>query len=790
MVDEKAITRFLHMLFEYAQPGGAFQIRGLNESTQDDTFMDPQWCGVPVEDHEIAQAAKWVAHHVERWGTHKRGSFILPATLKPESFEQRKAGEAMLATMGVVMVDLDTGDTDAGVQRATELCGRPTMVVRSGGVTKEGFPKRHLYWRLSEHTDDLVKATRIRLAIAQKVNGDVSFKRMTQIIRIPGSLHSKGTPTPVTIESFSPSCEYELDDLTENLGDLPSLDERIPAPKNPSAPGQGAMDFAGAAGTRSIKETLTEDVHAGGGDNHNRHGELTKVIGYHIRLVRMGALPYDEAKTAAREYMDLHVKPPYPQSKFDYEWDQLVKVDEQAHGGASLRAVAAQPPMSAMSEDAIHGADDLLKWSPTHWAMGDPPPRRFLVDGMVRAGQRHILAADGGVGKTFMSLELALACASYEAGQGTAWLGSDVTPHMEGGRVVVLTAEDDKEELHIRLRDLDPDGSRIRRAGERLVIVPMDDAGGMFPLVETDRNQNPRSSERWELMLAAMEGIGDVRLVVIDTLASALHGDENNSIVVQELWRAAARACSEIGAALVLTHHVRKPGAGGAPILNKEDMRSAIRGSGSILNSCRVALGVWHAHDWEERLDHLNVDPQPNTCYRMAVVKANCPEMLPGLKTLVRDEKGFLVDRSADDRLDQMASIQECQWLLVAIRQAAERGVPFTRHGKHGVFERRGELPPSLGSVGKHRLSRLADTLLNRSLVVRTGAGYLDTPNGAVACGHDVIHHEPWPKLNAPWADYVWDADREMVKFHPQKRRPGRRRKETSSNEQGQPDSK
>jgi putative DNA primase/helicase len=65
------------------------------------------------------------------------------------------------------------------------------MIVASGGVTRAGQDKLHVYWALSEPTDEIRKVAALRETIARKVGGDLSFKRPGQVIRVPGTIYGK-----------------------------------------------------------------------------------------------------------------------------------------------------------------------------------------------------------------------------------------------------------------------------------------------------------------------------------------------------------------------------------------------------------------------------------------------------------------------------------------------------------------------------------------------------------------------------------------------------------------------
>ncbi len=82
-----------------------------------------------------------------------------------------------------------------------------------------------------------------------------------------------------------------------------------------------------------------------------------------------------------------------------------------------------------------------------------------------------MLAAMGGVGKSFLALDLALQIAAGVAGleQPKAILGGRLAVD---GSAVILTAEDSYDAIHRRLNRIDPENRRMRRP-ERLMVVPL-----------------------------------------------------------------------------------------------------------------------------------------------------------------------------------------------------------------------------------------------------------------------------------------------------------------------------
>src|SRR3546814_5859894 len=52
------------------------------------------------------------------------------------------------------------------------------------------------------------------------------------------------------------------------------------------------------------------------------------------------------------------------------------------------------------------------------------------------------------------------------------WLGQEIRPEATGGTVILITAEDDADELAIRWNDIDPTGEMRQRAAGRLIAIP------------------------------------------------------------------------------------------------------------------------------------------------------------------------------------------------------------------------------------------------------------------------------------------------------------------------------
>src|SRR5690606_20977049 len=110
----------------------------------------------------------------------------------------------------------------------------------------------------------------------------------------------------------------------------------------------------------------------------------------------------------------------------------------------------------------------------------------------------------------------------------------------------------------------------------------------------------------------------------LDTLNSTLHGEENSATIINEYIRLLHPVCGKMGAALVLTHHIRKQNsqAGGVirPITTPEDMFNAIRGSSALPAAFRAVLGIWHSHDYSRRMKAMGLEPKAKALWRFGVL--------------------------------------------------------------------------------------------------------------------------------------------------------------------------
>lgn len=711
MDDLVSIQKHLKVLFGARQPvSGFINLRGIGEKGtanegvfREDVFID-------VKDGNLVNE---VARHVRRWSEYGHASFIVPALLSaPKGIAEN------VKSMCNLVIDLDAGDIQSKQEKLVNVIGYPTAVVYSGGSV-DGQKKRHLYWTLNDPESNIPSLVKLRHELALKGEGDMQFGlgvesnpfgRAHQPVRIAGSIHGKnGVKTPVTIDCPGNALTYGIDMFRSRLASIPSpvVIEDMFAPEKPTL-------------------ALTEKVYEGGDDEKNRWTQFSRVAGFYVSCIRKGEMTQDQALDNVLGWMDANMVPPWPKDRAVTEFKAILSRDLNEHG-----------PMPEPEKPIVAPGQGLEVWAAHRWSLGPKPERKFLVEKLILAGKHSLLVAEGGAGKTFLMLDLALKVATYDPYDPQYWCGQKIC---NGGTVVVMTTEDDKDELHIRLTDIDPDRRR-EQAGDKLIILPTINSGGSFPLVEKDvRTGEARPSKKWVEMMGLLRKLPDLALVVIDTLNSTLHGEENSATVTNEFVRAASQICGDLGAALILTHHIRKQND--EPIRNGEQMLANIRGSSALPSAFRAVLGIWHCSDYERRLTSMNMQARRGLLYKMAVVKANNPEMLDTEKTLLRQEYGLLKDVTEADAYSTVNIGERHAWLALAIQEAARNGHPYSIEGKNaksGLYKRRSELPPVLRQVGPAEFSHMVDDLLMRKAIRACAAKggkdkkWLDIPNGPIA---------------------------------------------------------
>ncbi|MGO7185306.1 AAA family ATPase [Rhizobium brockwellii] len=378
----------------------------------------------------------------------------------------------------------------------------------------------------------------------------------------------------------------------------------------------------------------------------------------------------------------------------------------------------------------------IFEWTVDRF-VGEAPAVEYLVDGVIPLGIPGMVSAAGDTGKSFALLELHRRVA----------FGSGIyAPPIFGGRVVsegvsvMITSEDDANEVHRRIAALDEKGDRFSSAGKRMIVVPLPSAGGARAFWKEDRRLGLIETDDFKRICDQLHSIEGLRLVTFDPLASFAHVALNEDPTAgQFVCSSLARLATETGATILTAHHMRKSKA---PIETLADAREAIRGSTALVDGLRLAYAMWPADEARAKrtCKSLGIHYQPNRIVLGGVVKANGAARRI-MSTYARNESGLLIDKTSGLGTSAPAQDDLRTALVIAIEAAANAGAPFTKTGASGLFEMRERLPEELRRIAKGRLDALAAEALERGEIVRSAAKgektakWLDVPGGLFAIG-------------------------------------------------------
>lgn len=310
-IDFEVINTYCEVLFGYLD--GYVPLRLIGEKGTSNSKVRPEF-------HPPTFLADKIARIAPQAVARQEAVYVVPCTVA----QPGRAKEQDIVATGVLVIDIDKGDTDAKRDHLIRYLGTPTMIVASGGITDEGNTKLHLYWRLSEAAEgaDLKLAVHLRSLMASKVGGDDSFGTVTQPIRVAGTIHGKhGVLASVRLLSHV-QVEYHLADLAAAVEAMP-----------PMASAKAKHDYTDEKPqSRSPKELMTAFIREGGQDGETRYVALSKIIGHWLRMVRWGHATLEESWIGVQQQNAATIQPPWPEERLLREFKALLRVDCENHG--------------------------------------------------------------------------------------------------------------------------------------------------------------------------------------------------------------------------------------------------------------------------------------------------------------------------------------------------------------------------------------------------------------------------------------------------------------------------
>ena len=449
-----------------------------------------------------------------------------------------------------------------------ELNGTPSFVI-------ETSPLNHQIGVLLDADDPatrdvaLIDAVMQAMADARLIRADSSGNNAVRYCRLPAGTNGKsGRNTPVQLKAWHPGNRYTLEDALGVFGlDLDAVRSRV------SAPAPRATDTPGDAENASLIHSILS------GESY--HDPLIKLS---AKLVASGA-----SGGAVVNHLRGLMEAARPSSGAELErWQaRYNEIPRMVQGAERFRPEPLAPvtinlgPKPERATAALEPAP--IDW--THLAQTAPEPATFALAGWMPARTTTLLSANGGVGKSNLSLQLAAAVALSRP-----FLGLDTAR----GKVLLLSAEDETRTVHFRLGNICADlGVSLADLEDKLVA---------YDLTQTDcvlwRDGAPTARMQW---LSDVVDQHQAQVVIIDNASDVFSSNENDRAEVRGFMRALNVIAQHSAAAVLLLAHVDKAsvrmGAG-------QDTNSTFSGSTAWNNSARSRWAMTRDSDRLVTLRH------------------------------------------------------------------------------------------------------------------------------------------------------------------------------------------
>ena len=598
--------------------------------------------------------------------------YIGQALRKPDIPPFGRCKDEDFLALTTFYVDIDDDTTATAVTSYRHRGCPPTGVVVTG---RQPHMRAQMLWRLNRPERD-PHACRIQnLALADALGGDTTVVNPSRVMRLGGSIAwpvKEGRVIErtdfMTFDDGRPKV-YLPEQIAKAFppAQAPLRPERA-APVDVSAEAAEAPRPSHASLQIGSSQVSVEACLARVRSGDHWHDNLVRLTGHWI------ARGWSDAEIlSAAEALTL---PGYTVAQTRREIGSMIA------GGR--RKWGIENPEHAVDDKPVPGID-LLQWTADRYA-GEARPISWLCRGTIPLGIAALIAAMGGLGKSYLALDLALQIAAGVAGleQPRKILGGRIAIE---GTAVVITAEDSFDAVHRRLNRIDPEARRLRRP-KRLIVLPLPDAGGPRPLIATNGKTLARTPF-FDHLKRQLVQLPELRLVVIDPLQAFVLADVNaDPAAAQFLWSAMAELATATGATILLTHHMRKDGM--LRIADGDDAREAIRGTTALVDGARLAYALWKLDDEAARpiCNTVQIPFERGRIVRGAVVKAN-DEADHNAHTYARAESGLLVQLEAEPdggTPEQTFSIVQAREVLKEIdRRFNEGKSPFSHASQGGA---------------------------------------------------------------------------------------------------------
>lgn len=643
-----------------------------------------------------------------------RNVYVVGAVLDPnrESLEGRSNDDDFYATK-VVWADIDNADSVETIRQRYEKLP-PSKIVVTG---REPNTRAQLWWTLQEPIADAEELREVLDGLAVNLGGDPMVKNPTSLMRLGGTVNwqtekkrSRGRRVEMTeVKTPSNASKPQMVDSLLLAYPVPKEFNELVVASVEAIKQQPSNTLTGALNLIEIKDDGREQY---------MHEMLCAAI-VHLTAqlgrwptadeVFADAWPIYASKVHSRAGMTLDQEgrgARVMRSKIKSKLGAFVR--GRIRGARDVTEIIRNNPMvpiqanlPATISSAVAlsggeaGANALANFKLTDWIassryQGVAKPIAWLIEGLFPLGVPVLLAAMGGLGKSFVALDMGIKVASpkplLSLGSLPQSLGHNVMDH---GKVVFLTAEDSFDSIHRRINKL-VSPENLKLTNDNLIIIPMSSVDFPQLLVREGRNGLEMTEVFVELKRQLLE-IDNLKLVCIDPLQAFVGADiTSKPEAAQFMWTCFAKIAAQSGATLLATHHMRKDGM--AEIKTAADAREGIRGTTGLVDGARAAFVMWQAirEIGECIAKQMNLEYEAHRFIQGAIVKAN-DEADHNVTSYYREDTGFLkclgmvdTDEAASRREDILPATYD--FVLRAIRNClVDKGRFVTLGGGRGT---------------------------------------------------------------------------------------------------------
>ena len=267
---------------------------------------------------------------------------------------------------------------------------------------------------------------------------------------------------------------------------------------------------------------------------------------------------------------------------------------------------------------------------------------QWLIKDVMPQGTACLMASMGGVGKSYLILDTAIAIATGPSMIGRYALGGEV---VDSGAVVVVSAEDSHTAIHRRIDQILSEKGRAA-IQDNFYMVPLPDAGGSITFIKQVHGEY-MMTEEWLWFCQEVKRIPNLKFIALDPLQVFVQADiTSDPAAAQVWWSAVSSLCAETGACVMAAHHMRK---GNEHIETLFQAREQIRGTTGLVDGARWVYALWMAsqEEREAAAAALGDDMGPMSMIKGGVCKSN-EFGSDKITVYIRDESGLLIDRSEE----------------------------------------------------------------------------------------------------------------------------------------------